>query len=453
MTNSRLLVSMFVLGITGCGSSKSDEAPAKVDSAVTYYDDVAPIVQDHCLQCHQDGGIAPFRLDDFATAKAHAAEMATDTGARIMPPWSITSDGSCGNFAGSLALNDQEIQTIAKWAKGGATEGTPHELTVPSLPSIGDEATPYKSPEFTPMVQGGPLTASDEYRCFELDSGVDTQRFITGYEVAPGNSAIIHHVLAFVIDPSAKTQLDGEPNLTNGQLMARLHAASPGRDGWPCFGMAGDGVAVSAAPVVWAPGQGPVQFPVKSGVPLKPTDKIVIQIHYNMHDMSLLGQSDQTTVKLRLADQVERVGMFALIDPFLSSLGDATPAQLPPGKASTKYTWTRALADLRLDGVPDLQLNGVMPHMHQLGHKYQLQVSTAKDNACAADVQNWDFHWQRMYFYDKPPALDAHTEFKVTCDYNTSSVTDPVSPGWGTSNEMCLATLYFTMPIAALQSN
>ena len=79
-----------------------------------------------------------------------------------------------------------------------------------------------------------------------------------------------------------------------------------------------------------------------------------------------------------------------------------------------------------------------MPDMHQLGRKYQLQVSTASGSACAADVQNWDFHWQRMYFYDKPPALDTQTVFKVTCDYDTTSVTAPVSPGWGTSNEKWL---------------
>ncbi|HEX7453261.1 MAG TPA: hypothetical protein VF294_13290 [Polyangiaceae bacterium] len=442
---------MFVLGVTGCSSGKSGEPAATADTALTYYDDVAPILQDHCLQCHQDGGIAPFRLDDFTTAKANATAMAANTAARIMPPWSITSDGSCGAFAGSLALSDQQIQTISKWVKGGANEGAPHDLVVPPLPSIGD-ATPYKSPKFTPVVQGGPLTAADEYRCFELDSGVEAQRFITGYEVTPGNAAIIHHVLGFIVDPTAKTELKAEPDLTNGQLMDRLHAATPDRDGWPCFGMAGDGVTVSAAPVVWAPGQGPVVFPVKSGVPLKPTDKVVLQIHYNMHDMSLVGQSDQTTVKLRLVDQVERVGMFVLNDPFLSSLGDATPAQLAPGMASVKYTWSQKLADFGLSGVPDLQLNGVMPHMHQLGRKYQLQVSTASGSACAADVQNWDFHWQRMYFYDKPPALDAQTVFKVTCDYDTTSVTAPVSPGWGTSNEMCLATLYFTVPVSVLPS-
>ena len=455
MTTSRAIASFLLfLSSAGCSSDNANsESTTPVDqsgAALTYYGDVAPILQDHCLQCHQAGGIAPIRLDDYATAKANAAAMAADTAARDMPPWSVTSDGSCGEFSGSLALSDEQIDTIGRWAKGGAKEGTPQAFEVPPLPSIG-AATAYQSPKFTPIIQGGPLTAADEYRCFELNSGVDALRFITGYDVTPGNSEMIHHVLAFIVDPDAKTELRAEPNLTNGELIARLHAETPDRDGWPCFGMAGDGVSVNAAPVVWAPGQGPVQFPVKSGVPLKPTDKIVIQIHYNLHDMSLVGESDQTTVKLRLAEQVERVGLFVLDDPFLDTLGDATPAQLAPGKPSVKYNWTQRLADFGLSEVPDLQLNGVMPHMHQLGRKYRLQVSTTSDNACAADVQNWDFHWQRMYFYDKPPALDASTQFAVTCDYDTTSVTAPVLPGWGTSNEMCLATLYFTAPIAAFQ--
>ncbi|MEO8904533.1 MAG: hypothetical protein ABI488_19195 [Polyangiaceae bacterium] len=44
-------------------------------------------------------------------------------------------------------------------------------------------------------------------------------------------------------------------------------------------------------------------------------------------------------------------------------------------------------------------------------------------------MQNWDFHWQRMYFYETPPALDASRLFNVTCDDDTS-ISEPVTPGW-----------------------
>jgi hypothetical protein len=65
-------------------------------------------------------------------------------------------------------------------------------------------------------------------------------------------------------------------------------------------------------------------------------------------------------------------------------------------------------------------------------------------------VQHWDFHWQRMYFYQEPLTVTQDSRISVTCDYDTSDVKTPVKPGWGTRNEMCLATLYFTVPLSAL---
>jgi hypothetical protein len=68
---------------------------------------------------------------------------------------------------------------------------------------------------------------------------------------------------------------------------------------------------------------------------------------------------------------------------------------------------------------------------------------------CAVDVQNWDFHWQRMYFYETLRTITADSTISVACDYDTSAVSNPVLPGRGTSNEMCLATLYLTVPFPA----
>ena len=132
MSINRTIVSVFVFALcAGCSSSESDPVVDQTNSALTYYDDIAPILQDHCLQCHQEGGIAAEHpLGEYATAKSNAAAMAADTAARKMPPWSATSDGSCGEFSGSLALSDKQIDTISKWAQSGAKEGKPHALKV-----------------------------------------------------------------------------------------------------------------------------------------------------------------------------------------------------------------------------------------------------------------------------------------------------------------------------------
>jgi hypothetical protein len=191
-----------------------------------------------------------------------------------------------------------------------------------------------------------------------------------------------------------------------------------------------------------------VSYPEGSGVPLRPEHKIVVQVHYNL--VARQGLSDSTQIKLRIVDKVENVGLFLLLDPLLDSLYDDTPDTLEPGKSSVPYHWQVSLRDLGVSDEQQLSLHGVMPHMHELGHKYRMTIAQgAAEASCAADVQQWDFHWQRLYFYQQPIALTPDTTIAVTCDFDTSSRTKPVLPGWGTQNEMCLATLYLTVPISA----
>ena len=42
----------------------------------------------------------------------------------------------------------------------------------------------------------------------------------------------------------------------------------------------------------------------------------------------------------------------------------------------------------------------------------------------------------------EPRVLTASDTLQVTCEFNTMSATEPVTPGWGTNNEMCLMGLF-----------
>jgi len=437
---------LALLLLTACGDDDKGDSgkPASGQQAVTYWDDMAPLFAEHCTGCHQEGGIAPFRLDDYGTAKSFAAAIKAATAERSMPPWGATSDGSCQSFAGSLALTDAQIQKIGTWVDGGATEGKARKIEQPRVPSLND-AVVYTTPNFTPEAMGGELAEHDEYRCFLLDSGVSEPSYITAYDVEPGAPEIVHHAILMVVPPDSPAS---DPSFgTNLERIRALDAESE-RAGWPCFSGAGEGVEPDSSPVVWAPGQGVVEFPGKSGVPIRPTDKVVVQVHYNLADVQ--GKSDQTRIKLRMAKDVENVGFFVLSDPFLDTIDAAQPAMLAPAKRSVKYDWLRSPAQLGIDELPEPTLRGVMPHMHQLGRKYRMNIGRDAEQTCGVDVQSWDFHWQRMYFYENPIPIGESTDIQVTCDFDTSERSNPVLPGWGTQNEMCLATLYITAPLSAL---
>ena len=434
---SVMLVAAGVAALGGCESEKS----APMTGAVTFWKDVAPIYNQKCVRCHQEGGIGPFRLDNFADAKAHAAVALAEVTAGTMPPYFMVHDGSCGSFHDEAALSQSEKSTIASWVNGGQTEGTPVSLTLPSRPSLTG-AVDVQTPSFSPVAQGGTLAAFDEYRCFLMDPPITADSFLTGYDVSPGDPAVVHHLLAFVVDPE-RVAKGGK---TNAAVMQALDDQSPDRLGWPCFGAAGEGVAVTGVPVTWAPGQGVVEYPAGMGVPIRKTDKLVVQMHYNLADVGTSSHTDSTAVHLRFAPTVSRHLAFLLPDPFLDSLGNPTPDMLPPQKASTKYTWTMGGRDLGIDGVPAVDLVAVMPHMHGRGVSQQLRLGPANDMACAANLAHWDFHWQEFYFYKTRPQITPDTAIEVTCEYNTMTDVEPVLPGWGTRNEMCLAVMMVALP-------
>jgi hypothetical protein len=425
---------VFATFAFACNGTDPITPPPKAKPEVSYWQQVAPIVFDRCVKCHQEGGIAPFRLDRYEDAKTYAAAAVAAVKAGTMPPYLIEADGSCGSFETPEVLTDAEIATLEKWIALDTPEGDPVQIETPQLPKLAD-AEVFSTPTFLPEIQGGQLAQFDEYRCFLLDEPFDRDRFVTGYEVVPGNADIIHHVIVFDVDPNRPGQ-----GGTNGELMAALDAQSPDREGWPCFGFAGDRITVESSPVNWAPGQGALEYPEGTGVRVRAGTQLVMQIHYNLFDPSTRGRSDRTEVKIRLEDRVDREGFFLLPDGFLTTLFFGQPAQLEAGKESVPFTWKSSLRDFGIEGT--YQLYGVAPHMHQRGRKFELRVGPEGGDACAARVDRWDFHWQRLYIYDDPIELDANTAFTVTCDYDTRDRTEPILPGWGTQNEMCLAVLY-----------
>lgn len=426
------------------GSQSGSEA-GPVAHALSYWQDVVPIVQNKCLGCHQTGGIAPFSMETWAETKAHAATIAAVVSAGIMPPYYIKHDGTCGNFDDSAALTAAEAQTLIAWAGGGTEQGSPGQVVTPALPHL-DSAVTYQTPLFAPVAQGTDVALYDEYRCFLVDPNLPQDGFVTGFEVTPGNATIVHHIIGFAVDPAAP----GDTGESNAVIMQRLHDSSPNREGWPCFGGAGDSVKIAGVPVEWAPGQGVVNYPDGMGFQMKSSYRYVLQVHYNLADPQSAGQTDSSMMKVRYASAVDRKVVFFLPDGFLDTLRAGKPDVLPPGQPAATYHWQKTAAQLGMpSGLPFVDVVAVGPHMHTRGIGQELVISTeAGPSTCASALTRWDFHWQKFYFY-KPgayPRLTPQSLVDVTCTYDTQAEATPVLPGWGTRNEMCLSVLMAALP-------
>ena len=434
-----LALSLGSIASIGCGNE------ATRSTEPTFWQDVAPIMSAKCVHCHQAEGIGPFRLDDYdvAASRADAIDRATANG--HMPPYLVARDGSCGNFRDEEALTPSELDTIHRWAAGARARGTHVEIERPPLPTLAP-ATDYQTPLIVPVADASnPLGSEDEYRCFPFDPGIPADQFITGYQVVPGNPAIVHHVSLYVVKPAAPSYLEGK---SNEDLMTAYDAASPDRPGWDCFGAAGYGILIDSFPVTWAPGQLVVEYPEGAGIAVAPTDRFVVQLHYNLHSRPRPGASDSTLIRLRYANTVSRRALSLGHDPFLATLfRPGAPDMLPPGELRAPYAWNNTREEMGLDpSLPPLQILGILPHMHGRGRTYELHLRSGARDECIARVDDWDVHWQKVYWYETPPILDASASLGLTCTYDTRGAVAPVLPGWGSGNEMCLATALLALP-------
>lgn len=390
------------------GGSASTGGGTAVMPTTFWYKDVLPITQVRCANCHQAGGIGPFPLQTYAQAKPMAAAMKVAVTSKRMPPW--MPDTSCGGpFVDDRSLTQAQIDTIAKWVDEGAAEGNPAGAPaapgpVGQLPRV--DATMTMTEAYTPS-----STRTDDYRCFLVDPALPAARFVTGYDIQPGVTAEVHHVIVYIVDRAAARTKD-------------MNEAGPG---WTCFGDSG---LTSPGPIgAWAPGTGAVIYPTGTGIQLQPNQALAMQIHYNT--TSGTRTPDQSAVKLMYAPQ----GTTPTSAYLIPLVGDGF--MIPPN--STDYTYskdfpnpTRALA---------IKVYGLMPHMHTLGKRITIK---GPSDACLVDIPKWDFHWQSQYFRPQPFTVPATGSVTLTCTWDNPT-SRMIRWGESTQDEMCFAYIYATL--------
>lgn len=88
---------------------------------ITYIKDVAPILEKHCVECHEQGGIGPFAMKDYATVKGFSPMIREVVRTSRMPPYN--ADPHVGKFADDKRLSPAEIKTLVHWVEDGAPRG------------------------------------------------------------------------------------------------------------------------------------------------------------------------------------------------------------------------------------------------------------------------------------------------------------------------------------------
>jgi mono/diheme cytochrome c family protein len=413
------VVCIALAASAGCNSAMQrapivnddDNASASPVAHPTYYQHVEPILRTQCVDCHREGGAAPFSLASYEQARALATSIASVTHEQRMPPWPAVSDGDCPPQVGARRLAASDIALIGAWTRDGAPEGEVPAIAPALPPPWGAlahvDATLQSDSVYTPKI------GADDYRCFVVHPNNAQDRYLTAYSVRQDALGIIHHIQLWAIDSDAvEDQVD------------QLDAADSG-PGFDCT----EGIVVDARYVsVWAPSDPIRRHPPDTGMLLTGGHRMVLQFHYHDHG---LGLSDQTAIDLELAEQVKHPATMWPVSP--------ADIYLPPGEKSVGVSTASTVG-----GTAPYQVWGVRGHMHTLGSSEIVSLLDASGDHCLLSIPRWDFNWQLMYFYDAPIEVSNGSELHVSCTYDTTSRIEPVRYGIHSTDEMCFAFFYVT---------
>lgn len=427
--------SIGLLGLAGLGFGCGGEGagPGAVVDPPTYYEDIKPLVDAKCGNCHRDGGIAPFSLETYEQAKTWAAPSKTAVSNRTMPPW--LADNGCNSYKGDRSLSDEQIAAFTAWVDGGALEGDPAHAGEP-LP--GGQQFPSVDVSLPLPLEYTPLSEPDDYRCFVLDWAEDTVKYVSAFRATPGEARVVHHVIAFIAPPDQAAEA------------VALDTADPA-PGYPCFG----GPGLSGRPQwlgAWVPGDPGKVAPPGTGVRVDPGSKIIVQMHYNTLTAGKLP--DRTTLDLALTTSVEKE---ALVMPWANPSWLKGNMPIPAFEEDVMHTFSFDPTVFFSDGKP-IRFHGAALHMHTLGTRGRLSILRSDGSgseACLLDVPRWDFDWQGMYDLAEPVDLMPGDRLTLECHWDNSPPNQPIIDGkpkmptdvnWGegTTDEMCLGVFYTT---------
>ncbi|MEX2583296.1 MAG: cytochrome c [Gemmatimonadota bacterium] len=326
------------------------------EEAVTYAGDVAAVLNENCVSCHREGGVAPMSLTTYEEVRPWARLIQLRTETRQMPPWHIDPNIGIQKFKGDISLSDEEIATLGDWVDSGAPMGDPAELP--------------KSPEFATLegweIEDPDLVVEWEYDVpavgpdhfgdiYSEPIELQEDRYIKAIEsraVDSNSRRVVHHALSYAQGP-------------------------------------GTGGANEQFLVEYASGKRAEFYPDDAGVLLPAGTKV--RLSYHMHPVG-----EEITAKFQLGIVLHPKGYEPTHRRWTKQLGQRSALiDLPPNQVT------------RTDGYvyfhENTKITAWQPHMHALGTYQCLELiyptagATAKTET--VNCARWDYNWHTIYNY------------------------------------------------------
>ncbi len=388
---------------------KIRSVPGIGNEGLTYHNRISRIIQSNCVECHREGGVAPFSLTQPADMVTHANTIEKVVKEGTMPPWfaAPSKKGAASVWANDRSLAAADKADLETWLNGDRPLGDPADA--PVAPVFTDHWQMGEPDALVPLPNAIHVPAEGimPYQRVTVKTSFDEDKWVSGFDFRPTSRDVVHHVGVFVQSGTFSEHEESASENTGAYL------------------------------ALYVPGNSWHRFPAGCAKFLPKGATLLFQIHYTPNGTAT---RDQTQLAL----------YFAKSPPLyeLHVTGVAyRDLKIPPKAARHEVSGL-----LRLNH--DVQVLSLLPHMHVRGKAFRFQaVYKGGNTTTLLTVPRYDFNWQLAYHLAEPCSLPKGTTLKVTGWYDNTAQ-NPANPDplktvyWGpqTSDEMLLGYFEYIIP-------
>lgn len=374
---------------------------------LTWAEDVMPIFQEKCQECHRPNSIAPMALLTYEQVRPFAPVIKYRVENRVMPPWHLNPQVGIQEFVDDRSLSQAERQTIIDWVDQGALQG---DMSKAPEPLVFDDALVWRledqmgsPPDLTLKSEPYDLAAVTQDKWFRptIETGLTEEKWVKAIEIRPVDDAsrqVVHHALAFLLQND--TERKGLPTDVDIPFGPSLF-------------------------MEWAVGKAGQIFRPNSGKLMLPGSQIMWEVH--LHAMGERVPNAQVEIGVWYHDeQPEHRTILSMLDAQGPHSLDIPPNEI----AVTQGTFVLS-APARLENF--------QPHMHMRGKAMSMEAIYPNGNReVLAFVDNFQWNWQINYVFeqDAAPLVPAGTMI-ITRAWHDNTANNPNNPdpnqwvGWG----------------------
>lgn len=369
---------------------------------ISYAKDVAPILEEKCVVCHQTGGIAPFAMSDYNQVKVFAPMIREAIRTKTMPPWH--PDPAVGKFEHDGGLSADQIRTVVHWVEAGAPRGEGDDPLAKQAHTAPD--WPLGKPDLVLDVPAYTVPASGVVD-YQFPAAVNPQteaRWVKAATLLPGDRQATHHILSGYMKQFA-----------TGPASSQLWEASYGE---------------------YAVGGESLSMPQGVGIELPAGGAMGFQMHYTPYGKEAVDKSKIGFYFYPKGEEPTKIMRhYVIANSFI---------EIPAGVENHKEVGYTVFPK-------EAMLHSVFLHTHYRGRAGSLDMILPDGTKQALiSLPRYDFNWQRTYTFTDPVKVPAGAKIVATYWYD-NSVRNPANPDpketivWGPQSweEMHYTSLYY----------